>query len=258
MACRLRLALALSLLPACTGGGDDGAEGGATVEPASSSEGGDTSTGDAGTTGTSTGGETTTTGVDPTTTADPTTGDDTGPICDPGQPACVCDNGLCVEGYVCAGGACMPALTCEGDVEAPDESEVSPTPLADISDDDDEFHQVTGVLGGALDVDWYGYHGADTFGHTAEPTVELVAGTGLRLCQFLECDVGGAVQTSVSCPAEAKFAISPQLRPGCCASTSFTISDFNCEGQDESMKVFIRLDQAPDATCVDYEFKVHF
>lgn len=218
---------------------------------------GDTpTTGDAGT-GTGAGDDTTTAADD--TTTDPTGDESTGDICEPGMPNCVCDNGLCVDGYVCMGGSCMAQLVCDGDVEAPGEAEDLPTPLDDISDDDDEFHEVPGILSGAMDVDWYRYHGADTFGHTAEPTIELLTMTaGLRVCQFIECDSGGVALTKLTCPDGTKFAISGDLRPGCCHSAGFTISDFDCDGQDESVQVYLRLDMPAEDTCVDYKFKTHF
>lgn len=266
MACTPSRTLALVLcLAAC---GDDGAGDSsfagtntdATTTPpltdpqTSEPTGGETS----GEPGTSTGDDTTSTTSDDTTSS--TTGDEsTGPICDPGQPNCVCDNGLCIDGYVCMGGSCMEAMVCDGDVEVPGEAEDMPTPLDDISDDDDEFHQVPGVLSGAMDTDWYRYHGADTFGHTAEPTIELLTmSAGMRVCQFIECDAGGVALTKLTCPDGTKFAISGDLRPGCCHSAGFTISDFDCDGQDESVQVFLRLDMPADDICVDYEFKTHF
>lgn len=211
----------------------------------------------------------TTSSVDPTTTStstttgddttSSTTDDDTGPICDPGQPGCVCDGGACVDDHVCQDGVCTAALVCDGDAESPGEAEDAPTPLADITDNDDDFHQVTGVLSGATDVDWYKFHGSDTLGYYAEPTVDLLTmGSGLRLCMFFECDNGGVAQTDLDCPDGTKFAISGDLRPGCCHSAGFQVTGLDCAGNDESSQIFIRLDQPAADTCVDYEFKAHF
>lgn len=267
MACTAHRTLALLLtLTAC---GDDGSEdssfAGATLDSTVTPPQTDPPTSEP---TSSTGGEPgTTTSDDSTSTSTSTPGDDTttnsdestGPICDPGQPNCVCDNGLCIDGYVCTGGTCMASTACDGDVEVPGEGEDQPTPLDDISDDDDEFHQVPGILSGAMDIDWYRYHGADTFGHTAEPTIELLTmSAGMRVCQFIECDAGGVALTKLTCPDGTKFAISGDLRPGCCHSAGFTISDFDCDGQDESVQVFLRLDKPAEDTCVDYEFKTHF
>jgi hypothetical protein len=273
MACTPALrALALALaLTAC---GDDGSgdeftsstpitmtpPSGTTAEPTTggTSSTGEPTTGEPGTTTTGDDGTTTTTGDDPTSSS--STGDEsTGPICDPGQPNCVCDNGLCVDGYVCMGGSCMQAMVCDGDVEPPDEGEMAPTMLDDITDNDDDFHQVKGVLSGAGDTDWYRYHGSDTSLYVSEPTLEILSMTaGMRVCQFIQCDTGNVAMTQVTCPEGTKFAISPNLRPGCCHDTSFQISDFNCDGNDESLQAWIRLDMPDQDICVDYEFKLHF
>jgi hypothetical protein len=171
----------------------------------------------------------------------------------------VCDNGLCIDGYVCTGGACMEAFVCDGDDEAPGEAEGLPTMLPDITDNDDDFHQIPGILSGAMDVDWYRFHGADTLGYVAEPTLEIVSmGPGMRVCQFLECDNGGVAQTNLTCPDGTKFAISGDLRPGCCHTTGFQISDLDCNTQDESVQIYLRLDMPDADTCVNYEFKAHF
>ena len=270
MAARPHRLFALLLL-SCTGGEDGSAEGGASI-PADGSATMSSGASESPTTATTAPAETTadvppttaddTTGDDTTTTGDDTTtasDDSTGPICDPGQPNCVCDDGMCIDGYVCTAGVCAAAMVCDGDLEPPDESEDLPTPLDDITDDDDEFHQIKGVLSGALDVDWYRYHGADTVLHVSEPTIELVSmSAGLRVCQFLECDSGGVALTKLTCPDGTKFAISGDLRPGCCHTTGFTISDFDCDGNDESLQAYIRIDKPDLDECVDYEFKLHF
>lgn len=209
------------------------------------------------TSGTTESADTSTSSVDPTT-GDTGSSDDTGPICDPGQPNCVCDGDICVEGYVCIAGVCTAAgLDCPADVEPPGESEANPVELGNITDDDDEFFDETSVLSGSGDVDWYHYHGADVILHTAEPTLTLVAGMP-RVCQFIVCDEGGAALTTVTCPAGTDFAISPTLRPGCCGAKTFTIKDFGCPGNDDSVEVWLRIDKAPVDMCYDYNFKVHF
>jgi hypothetical protein len=203
---------------------------------------------------------TSTTSVDPTTgdiTGDTGSSDDTGPICDPGQPNCVCDGDACVDGYTCEAGLCLPVvMQCDADVESPGESEDTPIELGDITDDDDEFFDETGILSGATDVDWFHYHGADTLGYYAEPTVTLVAGTQ-RTCQFLVCEDGVAL-TTVDCPAGTDFAISPKLKPGCCGAASFVIKDFGCPGNDDSVDVWLRVDKAPEDICYDYNVRLHF
>ena len=206
-------------------------------------------------------------GTSTSTTAAPTTGepdpdsssgsDDTGPICDPGMPNCVCDAGTCVDGYVCQNDVCSVGLDCQGDVEPPADAEDSAQDLGDITDNDDDFIEQSGVLSGTSDVDWYTLHGADTALYIAEPTFTLVSGTQ-RHCLFLECDDGGVAQTGVDCPEGSDFAISPKLRPGCCSAASFQIKDFNCPGNDESVTMWLRVDKAAADMCSPYTFQAHF
>ena len=231
-----------------------------TTEPAGTSAEPDSSTGDQPTSASTAAAGTTTSDGD-TTTGDTTTGttagESTGPICEPGQGGCVCDDGMCVDGHACVDGVCAPALMCPGDIEPDDDDEETAKNVGSITDNDDDAVTITGILGGAEDTDWYSYHGKDTFGYIVEPKVNLLAG-GLRLCQFLVCDEGGAAQSEVTCPAGSKFAISPNLRPGCCAATSFQVTEFNCTGQDESATIWIRVDQPVVDACTDYEIKVTF
>jgi hypothetical protein len=218
--------------------------------------------------GTTTDASTTTTGDEPTgsstTAADTTTGEDsstggtTGPICDPGQVGCICIDGTCADGLVCELGVCEPAaMVCPGDLEPGDDDEQSAKNVGDITDNDNDQFGISGVLSGAADTDWYTYHGSDKAGYVAEPTLELIQGN-LRLCQFLACDEGGPAQTELTCPEGSKFAISPTLRPGCCAATSFSINDFNCSGAADDVTVWIRVDKPTVDECTSYELKVNF
>ena len=268
MACpRIHVLLAFTALAACSEGdnsdGTDAVSVGATLgdstsaastvapttgEPVSTS--GDESSGAPASTSTTA----------PPTTGDPDTsssGDETGPICDPGMPNCVCDNGSCVEGYVCQDDVCGVGLECPDDVEPPADAEATPVELGDITDNDDDFFEEMGVLSGSSDADWYRLHGADTLGYVAEATFTLVSGAQ-RNCLFLECDEGGVALTKVTCPAGSDFAISPALRPGCCSADSFQIKDLDCPGNDESLQMWLRVDKPAADVCSPYGFKLHF
>ncbi len=266
------LLLASALLTGCSGGEDTDSDTLTTAVSLASTASDDESAGSTAPTtaelpaGTTTDASTTTTGDEPTgsstadttTTTDDSTGGTTGPICDVGQVGCVCLDGTCADGLVCELGVCEPApMVCPGDLEPGDGDEESAKNVGSITDDDGELFTVSGVLSGATDADWYTFHGKDTFGYIAEPTLTLVEG-GLRLCQFLVCDEGGAALTEVTCPEGSKFAISPMLRPGCCAATGMAIKDFNCSGQDESATIWIRVDKPTIDECTNYELKVNF
>lgn len=269
MSRRLRSLASLALtLVACSTGEDPPDSGtgitsltAGTDPTSSSSSSTDGSTADVPTTGE----PGTTTEDDPTTTSSSTTTtgttDDstgtTGPICDPGQVNCVCDGDACADGLNCVDGLCVPTLACDGDLGEPDDSEPNAQDLGEIDDDDANTLMADGVLSGSADVDWYTYHGLDTFSHVAEPTVKVTSSASVRVCQFIECDEGGAVMTEITCPEGTQTALSGALRPGCCGGATFTVSDFNCPGSADNVQVYVRLDQASQDECVEYGLVAH-
>ncbi|WAS98316.1 hypothetical protein [Nannocystis punicea] len=268
---RLSLVLASLTLLACSTG-DDPADSSSNSGVTTATQATDPSTTDVSTpTGSSTEptpttSDGTTTGEDPTAststttstsgTTDESTGT-TGPICDPGQAGCVCDGDACAEGLVCEDGLCVPALACDGDLGEPDDTEPNAQDLGEINDDDDNTVMADGVLSGAGDVDWFTYHGLDTFGHVAEPTVKVTSSATVRVCQFIECDQGGAVGTEITCPEGTQTALSGALRPGCCGGATFTVSDFNCSGSSDDIQVYVRLDMPSQDECVEYGLVAH-
>ncbi len=223
----------------------------------------------------------TSTGSDPetSTTGDPTTGapdpmttgpDDppattedsgspdsssSGPGCTPGTTDCSCDAGTCQDDLVCLGDTCHE-LQCDGDVFEDNDQESTAIDLGEI-DDGDRSVIVSGSLHHPGDVDWYVYHGDDDFGSMVDPARELVASGGLRLCKFVECDVGLA-DTELECPVGTDYALSTMARPGCCDDTDFELADLNCTGTTEdSANVYIRVDQ-PSRECISYSISYHY
>lgn len=267
---RASLLLTSLALFACSTGddpGDSSSDSGVTTVTAGTAP----STTDGSTTATGTATDPTPTTSDGTTTGDPTststttttgsTTDEptgtTGPICDPGQANCVCDGDACADGLECVDGVCVPALACDGDLGEPDDTEANAQDLGEITDDDDITVMADGVLSGADDVDWYTYHALDTFGHVAEPTVKVTSSASVRVCQFIECDQGGAVGTEITCPEGTQTALSGALRPGCCGGATFTVSDFNCSGSSDDLQVYVRLDKPTQDECVEYSLVAH-
>lgn len=255
--------LALALLGlACSTGEDtpDSATSGITSVSAGTTAGsstGPTTGGDLETTGEpTTGTGTTSTSTSTGTTTDAPTGT-TGPICDPGGVNCVCDDGACEDGLTCQDGLCVPGLVCDGDLGEPDDDEASAHDLGEIDDDDDNTVMADGVLSGAGDVDWYTFHALDTLGHVAEPTVKVTSSAAVRVCQFIECDAGGAVMTEITCPAGTQSALSGALRPGCCGGAVFSVSDFNCSGSSDDVQVYVRIDKPSQDECVEYGLVAH-
>lgn len=256
------LALAgLALALACSGGGGgDESATGASDSAFTATDTTGTSTGDSttSTAGTSTsGGSATESGTTGTSTDTSTTGvastAATTDACPPGSEGCPCDGGACAEGLVCTAGTCAPPIACEDAEPEPNDSEATAIDLGTHTDDDADGGAFTGVLAGKADVDWYKYTGNDVVLHTTEPTRDVMFDKAARFCKFLECQSGGAVMTEVTCPLGSDFAISPELRPGCCSGEGFELKDYNCPGQDDSVFVYMRFDKALFDECVAYD-----
>ncbi len=249
----------LALALACSGGGsgDESATGASdsaftATDTAGTSTSG-TTTG-AGTSST-TGGSATESGTTGTTAG--TTGvassSSTTDACPPGSEGCPCDGDACAEGLVCTAGTCAAPLACDDADAEPNDSEATAIDLGVHTDDDADGGAFTGILAGKADVDWYKYTGNDVVLHTTEPTRDVMFDQAARFCKFLECQNGGAVMTEVTCPLGSDFAISPELRPGCCSGEGFELKDYNCPGQDDSVFVYMRFDKALFDECVAYD-----
>lgn len=115
-----------------------------------------------------------------------------------------------------------------------------------------------GVLNGDVDVDWFRYRGVDGQGcGFNNPFVShtLTASDTVRLCVFAECDQG---DPQFQCPMGSQNSDSPDGRPGCCGSGDLTFQ-WNCQGsQLETADFYVRLDQAPANSCVDYSVTYSF
>jgi hypothetical protein len=115
----------------------------------------------------------------------------------------------------------------------------------------DASQEYSGVLAGDGDVDWFQWHGEDFgCGMLSDPDVvhNLTANDNLRLCVFVECDMGNP---AFQCQNGAQMNMSPDGRPGCCDNNSITYT-LNCMGAPETAQVYVRLDMADADTCVDY------
>ena len=143
----------------------------------------------------------------------------------------------------------------DGDSE-PNDTEATAVPLPDISDNDDDGSSFSGTLHDADDVDWWSYHGDDDVGYVVDPTRDIDAAAGLRICKFVDCDNGN--EAEVSCTNGAVLANSPSGLPGCCSLGPFEIGP-DCGGfdDDDSSTVYIRIDE-PEAACLDYSVTYHY
>lgn len=149
------------------------------------------------------------------------------------------------------------AAVCEDPGPEPNEIEDDAVDLGDQGCQDDAS-VLAGVLDGDADVDWFTYRGVDSqacgfnnpfVSHT------LTASDAVRLCVFAECDQG---DPQFMCPQGSQNSDSPDNRPGCCGMGDLTFQ-WNCMGsQNETADFFVRLDQAPADSCVDYSVSYSF
>lgn len=260
-----------ALLAACGGESDVGGAEGSTGEVAGSSSSGTPVT----TTGiTTTGVSTTSVTTDPgssSTTDEPGTESSSGPVdesssssdegsssgCTPGELGCACDEEMCVEGLECIEEVCSMPLECVDDDFGENIDEDSAHFLGEISDDDDDGGTVMGVLTGPDDVDWFRYDGSDDFISSVDPFRTIVSSAPVRFCKFADCPND---QVDFPCQEGAVATTSPDGRAGCCADSLIHVPDALCGSSslnDDSMAVWIRVDQAEDA-CVTYAFDYHF
>ncbi|MEJ7728413.1 MAG: hypothetical protein WKG00_04280 [Polyangiaceae bacterium] len=129
----------------------------------------------------------------------------------------------------------------------PNETEATAFDLGDIEDCDSAGDQVSAVLDGPDDVDWYRYDGDDTFGCSVDPNRGITVNGSVRLCKFVDCVSGTA---EFDCPEGSVTATSPGGHPGCCSNNGFGI-DPNCSGIDDDSTVYIRIDE-PTLPCAEY------
>ncbi len=134
----------------------------------------------------------------------------------------------------------------------PNDSESSAHDLGGIGDCDDEGADVSGVLDGATDPDWYKFKGTDASSTcTTDPDRSIVASHPIRICKFVQCDDNE--ENDFDCPSGTMNATSPDGRPGCCSSSGFEFS-ITCGStslDSDNAMVYIRVDTTENA-CVSY------
>ena len=208
-------------------------------------------------TSTSTCGTSTSTSTSTTTTTEGSTTDDSSD-CPPGTDTCPCDDGECQGSLVCFDDVCGEPKDCGVDLYEDNNTEAEAADLGNIgSSDSKEGTELTAVLAGADDVDWFFYTGNDEVLSFVNPGKELTTVGGLRMCKYAEC-LNGLFETDVTCPDGTSQATSEDGgRPGCCGDDSFEI-DLNCEGvMGDDAEIYIRVDQAQQ-DCVQYTIDYHY
>ncbi|MCY0994411.1 hypothetical protein OV203_45215 [Nannocystis sp. ILAH1] len=161
--------------------------------------------------------------------------------------------------YCHTDGACRPCKqvtdACEDYGQEPHDNQETAQNLGTITDADDDGSFVCATIKGANDVDWYTFAGDDAFLNYVDPVRSLVQqnGSGGRVCVYLQCNGGG---TSINCNG-ATPDIAPLGQKGCC-SASTVAPKLNCDGLDDSAKVWLRVDTPDNLACVPYQLDYHF
>lgn len=144
---------------------------------------------------------------------------------------------------------------CEDFGSEPHETQQTSFSLGEITDADDDGGFVCGTVKGAADVDWYTYAGVDAFLNVVDPSRSLIAeADAARLCVYIQCDKGG---TQVGCAAPDTADTAPNGAKGCCGFGVVSPS-LNCNGLDDSARVWIRVDNPDMLACVPYRLDFHF
>ncbi|MDC0719161.1 hypothetical protein [Nannocystis bainbridge] len=161
--------------------------------------------------------------------------------------------------YCHTDGACRPCKqvtdACEDYGQEPHENQETAQNLGTISDDDKDGSFVCATIKGKNDVDWYTFAGDDAFLNYVDPVRSLVQqnGSGGRVCVYLQCNSGG---TSINCSG-ATPDTAPLGQKGCCSTTSVA-PKLDCDGLDDSAKIWIRVDTPDSLACVPYQLDYHF
>ena len=139
---------------------------------------------------------------------------------------------------------------CEDSGVEPNDAPEDSVQLANLGCNDGP-ESFAGVLNGADDVDWYTYNGqwGQGCGFGDPDTVTTVtADEAVRLCVYADCFQG---QTNINCPNNLDDD-AVQGVDGCCGTgeVAFTV-DCNFTA-NKSAQVWIRLDEAPADSCVEY------
>jgi hypothetical protein len=114
---------------------------------------------------------------------------------------------------------------------------------------------VSGVVNGAVDVDFYKLHVSDVSFHLLQPDIQATS-SGVEMCVFVKCDTTGS--SGVTCSAPAVKKTSDIGTEGCCATGPAAVTPgWNCSSTTDSATLFFRIKQTASA-CLPYSFSYAF
>lgn len=179
----------------------------------------------------------------------------TGPGCELGTLDCACDRGGCDGDLLCVGDVCDAPQNCPQERSEPNNAEEDAPDLGEFNDFDPTFETVDGRLPAASgDEDWFSYQCDDNALGQVDMAYEMDTNIPVRVCQFISCDV--ANNPTVTCPENSEAATSPDGLPGCCSEQAeLVVEDIDCspDDNDDSGRVFVRVDMPLQDMCVSYD-----
>lgn len=179
----------------------------------------------------------------------------TGPGCELGTVDCACDRGACDGDLVCMDDVCETPQNCPQERSEPNDTPGEGQDLGEFNDFDPTFQTVDGRLpGGSGDEDWWSYQCDDNALGQVDMAYEIDTNIPVRVCQFISCDV--ADNPTVTCPENSEAAMSPDGLPGCCSEqTELVVEEIDCspDDNDDSGRVFVRVDMPLQDMCVSYD-----
>lgn len=194
--------------------------------------------------------------------SDPSTGDTTGSPSSTSQPPSPTSTRPAFDAsFPDEDGGGVPDAGPDGSTTCSDPNDVGgsePTAkdLGTITDSDSAGSTFSGVVSGAVDVDYYELTGTDEYGAVVDPTLSSTS-TGVEICMFVTCIQGSGIDFK-SCTGGSQ-ATSDLGRPGCCFTAPGSIAlEYDCLGTtNESATMFMRVRQTSSA-CVSYAASYHF
>ena len=179
-----------------------------------------------------------------------------GPGCELGTLDCACDpQGACEGDRVCVQGVCEMPQNCPQERSEPNNTEAQAPNLGEFNDFDPTFETVDGrIPAGSDDEDWFSYQCDDNALGQVDMAYEIDTNIPVRVCQFISCDV--ANNPVVTCPDNSESATSPEGLPGCCSEQAeLVVEAIDCspDDNDDSGRVFVRVDMPLQDMCVSYD-----
>lgn len=152
---------------------------------------------------------------------------------------------------------CETPQNCPQERSEPNNTEGEAPDLGEFNDSNPTFETVDGrIPAGSGDEDWFTYRCDDTSIGQVDMAYEIDTNIPVRVCTFYVCD--DPDNPTVTCPENSEAATSPDGLEGCCSDqTELVVTDLDCNpGNDDTGRVFVRVDMPLQDMCVSYDLGV--